>query len=97
MAVIDSIQTMYDASLEPAAGSISQVRECAARLQALAKTSGVPVFLIGHVTKDGAIAGPRVLEHLVDTVLYLEGDAQHAYRLLRAVKNRFGPTTEVGV
>jgi DNA repair protein RadA/Sms len=97
LAVIDSIQTMHDAELEPAAGSITQVRQCAARLQALAKASGVAVFLIGHVTKDGAIAGPRVLEHLVDTVLYLEGDAQHAYRLLRAVKNRFGPTTEVGV
>jgi DNA repair protein RadA/Sms len=97
LAVIDSIQTMHDDELEPAAGSITQVRQCAARLQALAKGSGVPVFLIGHVTKDGAIAGPRVLEHLVDTVLYLEGDAQHAYRLLRAVKNRFGPTTEVGV
>jgi DNA repair protein RadA/Sms len=83
--------------LEPAAGSITQVRQCAARLQGLSKSSGVPVFLIGHVTKDGAIAGPRVLEHLVDTVLYLEGDAQHAFRLLRAVKNRFGPTTEVGV
>ena len=97
LAVVDSIQTMHDSELGPGAGSISQVRECAARLQALAKGSGVPVFLIGHVTKDGAIAGPRVLEHLVDTVLYLEGDAQHAYRLLRAVKNRFGPTTEVGV
>jgi DNA repair protein RadA/Sms len=97
LAVIDSIQTIHDGELEPAAGSITQVRQCAARLQALAKASGVPVFLIGHVTKDGAIAGPRVLEHLVDTVLYLEGDAQHAYRLLRAVKNRFGPTTEVGV
>ena len=97
LAVIDSIQTMHDAELEPAAGSITQVRQCAARLQGLAKGSGVPVFLIGHVTKDGAIAGPRVLEHLVDTVLYLEGDAQHAFRLLRAVKNRFGPTTEVGV
>jgi DNA repair protein RadA/Sms len=95
--VVDSIQTMQDSELEPAAGSITQVRQCAARLQALAKSSGVPVFLIGHVTKDGALAGPRVLEHLVDTVLYLEGDAQHAYRLLRAVKNRFGPTTEVGV
>ncbi|HMK09000.1 MAG TPA: DNA repair protein RadA, partial [Anaerolineales bacterium] len=97
LAVIDSIQTMHDAEWDPAAGSITQVRQCAARLQALAKASGVPVFLIGHVTKDGSIAGPRVLEHLVDTVLYLEGDAQHAFRLLRAVKNRFGPTTEVGV
>jgi len=97
LAVVDSIQTMHDADLEPAAGSISQVRECAARLQAAAKRSGVPVFLIGHVTKDGAIAGPKVLEHLVDTVLYLEGDSQHAFRLLRAVKNRYGATTEVGV
>lgn len=97
LVVVDSIQTMSHPDLEPAAGSISQVRECAARLQALAKSSGIPVFLIGHVTKDGAIAGPRVLEHLVDTVLYLEGDARHAYRLLRSVKNRFGPTTEVGV
>lgn len=95
--IIDSIQTMSHPDLEPAAGSISQVRECAARLQALAKSSGIPVFLIGHVTKDGAIAGPKVLEHLVDTVLYLEGDARHAFRLLRSVKNRFGPTTEVGV
>ena len=97
LVVIDSIQTMHDGDIEAPAGSITQVRQCAARLQALAKGSGVPVFLIGHVTKDGSLAGPRVLEHLVDTVLYLEGDAQHAYRLLRAVKNRFGPTTEVGV
>lgn len=95
--VIDSIQTVYLPELEPAAGSISQVRECAARLQVLAKSSGVAVFLVGHVTKEGAIAGPRVLEHIVDTVLYLEGDPYHAYRLLRSVKNRFGPTTEVGV
>lgn len=97
LTIIDSIQTLYDPDLEPAAGSITQVRQCAARLQALAKASGLPVFLIGHVTKEGAIAGPKVLEHLVDTVLYLEGDSQHAFRLLRAVKNRFGPTTEVGV
>lgn len=97
LVVIDSIQTMSHPDLGPAAGSISQVRECGARLQALAKTSGIPVFLIGHVTKEGAIAGPKVLEHLVDTVLYLEGDARHAFRLLRCVKNRFGPTTEVGV
>lgn len=95
--VIDSIQTVYLPDLEPAAGSISQVRECAARLQTLAKSSGVAVFLVGHVTKEGAIAGPRVLEHIVDVVLYLEGDPYHAYRLLRSVKNRFGPTTEVGV
>ena len=95
--VVDSIQTMQLADIGSAAGSISQVRESAARLQAMAKSSGVAVFLVGHVTKDGSIAGPRVLEHLVDTVLYLEGDAFHAYRLLRSVKNRFGPTTEVGV
>lgn len=95
--VVDSIQTMQLADVGSAAGSITQVRESAARLQAMAKSSAVAVFLVGHVTKEGAIAGPRVLEHLVDTVLYLEGDAFHAYRLLRSVKNRFGPTTEVGV
>ncbi len=95
--VIDSIQTTHTSDLESSAGSISQVRECASRLQNLAKTSGVAVFLVGHVTKEGAIAGPKVLEHIVDTVLYLEGDSFHAYRLLRSVKNRFGPTTEVGV
>lgn len=95
--VIDSIQTVYLPDLEPAAGSISQVRECAARLQMEAKSSGAAVFLVGHVTKEGAIAGPRVLEHIVDVVLYLEGDPYHAYRLLRSVKNRFGPTTELGV
>lgn len=97
LAVVDSIQTMRSAQIESAAGSISQVRECAAQLQQLAKTAGVAVFLVGHVTKEGAIAGPRVLEHMVDTVLYLEGDAYHSYRLLRSVKNRFGATTEVGV
>jgi DNA repair protein RadA/Sms len=95
--VVDSIQTMQLADIGSAAGSISQVRESAARLQAMAKSSGVAVFLVGHVTKEGSIAGPRVLEHLVDTVLYLEGDAFQSYRLLRSVKNRFGPTTEVGV
>jgi DNA repair protein RadA/Sms len=95
--VIDSIQTTHTSELDSSAGSISQVRECASRLQALAKDSGVAVFLVGHVTKEGAIAGPKVLEHIVDTVLYLEGDSFHAYRLLRSVKNRFGPTTEVGV
>jgi DNA repair protein RadA/Sms len=97
LAVIDSIQTLRSEELDSAAGSISQVRECAARLQEAAKSSGVAVFLVGHVTKEGAIAGPRVLEHIVDTVLYLEGDAFHSYRLLRSVKNRFGPTSEVGV
>lgn len=95
--VIDSIQTVYIDEIESSPGSVSQVRECASRLQAMAKTSGTAVFLVGHVTKDGAIAGPRVLEHIVDSVLYLEGDHYHAYRLLRSVKNRFGATSEVGV
>ena len=95
--VIDSIQTMHFFALESSAGSITQVRECAAQFQRLAKSSGIAVFLVGHVTKEGAIAGPRVMEHIVDTVLYLEGDPYHAYRILRSVKNRFGPTTEVGV
>jgi DNA repair protein RadA/Sms len=95
--VIDSIQTVYTEESESSPGSVSQVRECAARLQMLAKTSGICVFLIGHVTKEGAIAGPRVLEHIVDTVLYLEGDQFQAFRLLRGVKNRFGATSEVGV
>lgn len=95
--VVDSIQTMHTPEIESSAGSITQVRECASRLQSFAKQSGVAVFLVGHVTKEGAIAGPRVLEHIVDTVLYLEGDPYHAYRLLRSVKNRFGPTSEVGV
>jgi DNA repair protein RadA/Sms len=95
--VIDSIQTVYLPELTSSAGSVSQVRECAARLQALAKSSGMAVFLIGHVTKEGVLAGPRVLEHIVDTVLYLEGDRFQSYRLLRAVKNRFGAVSEVGV
>jgi DNA repair protein RadA/Sms len=95
--IIDSVQTTYSEALSSASGSVSQVRETAARLQALAKQSGVAVFLVGHVTKEGAIAGPKVLEHIVDTVLYLEGDLFHAYRLLRSVKNRFGATSEVGV
>jgi DNA repair protein RadA/Sms len=97
LVVIDSIQTVYLQGLTSAAGSVSQVRECAARLQTLAKTSGIAVFLIGHVTKEGTLAGPRVLEHIVDTVLQLEGDRHQAYRLLRAAKNRFGATSEVGV
>jgi DNA repair protein RadA/Sms len=95
--IVDSVQTVYLDELSSTAGSITQVRECAGRLQLLAKATGVPVFLVGHVTKEGAIAGPKVLEHIVDTVLYLEGDRYHAYRLLRSVKNRFGPTSEVGV
>lgn len=95
--VVDSIQTVYMPELESAAGSVSQVRESASRLRELAKNSGPAVFVIGHVTKEGTIAGPRVLEHIVDTVLYLEGDRFQAYRLLRSVKNRFGATAEVGV
>jgi DNA repair protein RadA/Sms len=95
--IVDSIQTMYLDDLESAAGSVSQVRECAARFQEVSKVRNIPVFLIGHVTKAGAIAGPRVLEHIVDTVLYLEGQQFHTYRLLRSVKNRFGATNEVGI
>jgi DNA repair protein RadA/Sms len=95
--VIDSIQTMYLAEMDSSAGSVSQVRECSAQLRELAKSSGISVFIVGHVTKEGNIAGPRVLEHIVDTVLYLEGDRFQAYRLLRSVKNRFGATAEVGV
>ncbi len=94
---VDSIQTMHTRMLDVAPGSISQVRECASRLMRAGKETGVSIFIIGHVTKEGAIAGPRALEHLVDTVLYLEGDRTHAFRLLRAVKNRFGSTNEVGV
>ncbi|TAK11764.1 MAG: DNA repair protein RadA [Anaerolineae bacterium] len=95
--IVDSIQTTYTSEVESSAGSVTQVRECSSRLRELAKNNGVSVFLIGHVTKEGTIAGPRVLEHIVDTVLYLEGDRFGAYRLLRSVKNRFGPTSEVGV
>jgi DNA repair protein RadA/Sms len=95
--VIDSIQTTYMPQLESSAGSVSQVRETASRLRELAKNTGVTVFIIGHVTKEGAIAGPRVLEHIVDAVLYLEGDRFQIYRLLRTVKNRYGATSEVGV
>lgn len=97
MVVVDSIQTTYSSDLSSSAGSISQIRACTSRIQELAKNSGLSVFLVGHVTKEGAIAGPRVLEHIVDTVLYLEGDLYHRYRLLRSVKNRFGATSEVGV
>jgi len=95
--VIDSIQTVYRPEMESSAGSVSQVRESAARLRELAKSSGIAVFVIGHVTKEGNIAGPRVLEHIVDTVLYLEGERYQFFRLLRSVKNRFGATSEVGV
>ena len=95
--VIDSIQTVFTADLSSAPGSVSQVRESTAHLIALAKTLDVPILIIGHVTKEGTIAGPRVLEHMVDTVLYFEGERHHAYRILRAVKNRFGPTNEIGM
>ncbi|MCG3210882.1 MAG: DNA repair protein RadA [Anaerolineae bacterium] len=95
--VVDSIQTVYLEELQSAPGSVSQVRECAAKFQEVAKGQNIPVFLIGHVTKTGAIAGPRVLEHIVDTVLYLEGERFHTYRMLRSVKNRFGATNEVGI
>ena len=95
--IVDSIQTVYLSNMDSSAGSVSQVRECSSQLRELAKTSGISVFVIGHVTKEGTIAGPRVLEHVVDTVLYLEGDRFQAYRLLRSVKNRFGATAEVGV
>jgi DNA repair protein RadA/Sms len=95
--IVDSIQTTYIPSKESSAGSVAQVRESASQLRELAKSSGITVFIIGHVTKEGAIAGPRVLEHIVDTVLYLEGDRYQSYRLLRSVKNRFGATAEVGV
>src|SRR6267143_4836817 len=97
LVIIDSIQTVMDAGLEGSAGSVTQVRESAARLMRLAKETGVPIFLVGHVTKDGAIAGPRVLEHIVDTVLYLEGDRRQELRILRAMKNRFGSADEIGV
>jgi DNA repair protein RadA/Sms len=95
--VIDSIQTTYSDALDSAPGNVSQVKQCASVFQQLAKESGLAVFLVGHVTKEGSIAGPRVLEHIADTVLYLEGDAFQAFRLLRSVKNRFGATSEVGV
>jgi DNA repair protein RadA/Sms len=95
--IIDSIQTSYLPQMNSSAGSVSQVRECASQLREYAKRTGTSVFLIGHVTKEGTIAGPRVLEHIVDTVLFLEGDRYQAYRLLRSVKNRYGATSEVGV
>ena len=95
--VVDSIQTVYTEELLSAPGSVSQVRECAAKLMIFAKKSDIPIFLVGHVTKEGAIAGPRVLEHIVDTVLYFEGDRGHSYRILRTVKNRFGSTNEIGI
>jgi len=95
--VVDSIQTVHLPEIDSAPGSVSQVRECGSRLMLLAKAEGVATFLVGHVTKEGTLAGPRVLEHLVDTVLYFEGECHHSYRVLRAVKNRFGSTNEIGV
>ncbi|HZS10835.1 MAG TPA: DNA repair protein RadA [Nitrospirales bacterium] len=95
--VVDSIQTVYTEQIASAPGSVSQVQEVSGQLMWLAKRTGVPIFIIGHVTKEGAIAGPRLLEHIVDTVLYFEGDKGHTYRILRAVKNRFGSTNEIGV
>jgi DNA repair protein RadA/Sms len=97
MVVIDSIQTLTTPSIESSAGSISQIRESAAEFQRYAKESAVPVFLIGHITKDGSLAGPKILEHMVDTVLQFEGDHNHVYRILRAAKNRFGSTSELGI
>ena len=97
LVAVDSIQTFYTRDVSSPPGSVGQVKETASRLMAYAKGSGTPVFLVGHVTKDGAIAGPKVLEHLVDTVLYFEGDRGHAFRILRAVKNRYGSTNEIGV
>ncbi|MCA1032734.1 DNA repair protein RadA [Bacillus timonensis] len=95
--VIDSIQTIYHPEVTSAPGSVSQVRECTAELMKIAKTKGIAIFIVGHVTKEGAIAGPRLLEHMVDTVLYFEGERHHTYRILRAVKNRFGSTNEMGI
>ncbi len=95
--VADSVQVLYLEDISSAAGSVSQIRECAARLTILAKRSGISVFLVGHVTKEGSIAGPRVLEHLVDCVLYFEGESHTSFRILRAVKNRFGSTNEIGI
>lgn len=95
--IIDSIQTIYSEALESSAGSVSQVRECAARLLQYAKTTSTPVILIGHITKEGSLAGPKVLEHIVDAVLQFEGDSKYMYRILRAIKNRFGSTNELGI
>ena len=97
MVVVDSIQAVYLPALQSAPGSVTQIRECAGQLLILAKSKDIPVVLVGHVTKDGALAGPRMLEHIVDTVLYFEGEQQHVYRVLRAVKNRFGSTNEIGI
>ena len=95
--VVDSIQTVYQSDITSAPGSVSQVREGTAELMKIAKTNGIPIFIVGHVTKEGSIAGPRLLEHMVDTVLYFEGERHHTFRILRAVKNRFGSTNEMGI
>ncbi|GAA0380722.1 DNA repair protein RadA [Bacillus horti] len=95
--IIDSIQTVYQEEITSAPGSVAQVRECTAAFMRIAKTKGIAIFLVGHVTKEGSIAGPRLLEHMVDAVLYLEGERHHTYRILRAVKNRFGSTNEIGI
>ena len=95
--IIDSIQTMYNENVSAAPGSVSQVRESTGILLQLAKGLGISIFIVGHVTKEGTVAGPRVLEHMVDTVLYFEGDRHASYRILRGVKNRFGSTNEIGV
>lgn len=97
MLIVDSIQTLYSGRMESSAGSISQVRNCAAQLLRYAKESGTPVFLIGHITKEGTLAGPKVLEHMVDTVLQFEGDRHHMYRMVRTMKNRFGSSSEIGI
>merc|ERR1711965_1021379 len=95
--VVDSIQTIFTEQLQSAPGGVAQVRESAALLVRYAKQSGTAIFLVGHVTKEGSLAGPRVLEHMVDTVLYFEGENNFQYRILRSIKNRFGPTNEIGV
>ncbi|HAJ99317.1 MAG TPA: DNA repair protein RadA [Bacteroidales bacterium] len=97
MVIVDSIQTLHTDNIDSTAGSISQIRECASEFHRYTKVSGVPVFLIGHITKEGSLAGPKVLEHMVDTVLQFEGDHNHAYRILRTTKNRFGSTSELGI
>ena len=97
LVIVDSIQTLQSPYIESSAGSVSQIRECASEFQRFAKQSGVPVFLIGHITKEGSIAGPKILEHMVDTVLQFEGDRHYAYRILRTLKNRFGSNSELGI
>jgi len=97
LVIVDSIQTLYSSHIESTPGSVSQIRECTAELLRFAKETNTPVFLVGHITKDGSIAGPKILEHMVDTVLQFEGDRHHTYRILRSIKNRFGSTSELGI